>query len=62
MAYQDTGLSRRRPQRRQPRRAPTAGNSGGYGLPFAYDPLWRYQTDEPDDPLLAPRSGYYFER
>ncbi|HKI20970.1 MAG TPA: hypothetical protein VKA15_23965, partial [Isosphaeraceae bacterium] len=21
-----------------------SGNSGGYGLPFAYDPLWRYQT------------------
>ena len=22
-------------------------NSGGYGLPFAYDPLWRYQTVNP---------------
>ncbi len=21
-----------------------SGKSGGYGLPFAYDPLWRYQT------------------
>ncbi len=21
-----------------------SSNSGGYGLPFAYDPLWRYQT------------------
>ena len=21
-----------------------AASSGGYGLPFAYDPLWRYQT------------------
>jgi Prokaryotic N-terminal methylation motif len=21
-----------------------SGNSGGYGLPFAYDPLWRFQT------------------
>ncbi len=23
----------------------TSTASGGYGLPFAYDPLWRYQTD-----------------
>ena len=25
-------------------------NSGGYGLPFAYDPLWRYQTGYYLDP------------
>ena len=24
-----------------------AASSGGYGLPFAYDPLWRYQTINP---------------
>ena len=23
----------------------TSGSGGGYGLPFAYDPLWRWQTD-----------------
>src|SRR5271157_4030469 len=23
----------------------TSGSEGGYGLPFAYDPLWRWQTD-----------------
>ena len=25
----------------------SAQSSGGYGLPFAYDPLWRYQTINP---------------
>ena len=42
------GLLRRRPatagQPRSPGPGPTAAVSGGYGLPFAYDPLWRYQT------------------
>ena len=28
-----------------------AANSGGYGLPFAYDPLWRYQTGYYLDPV-----------
>ena len=28
-----------------------AANSGGYGLPFAYDPLWRYQTGYYLDPI-----------
>ena len=30
-------------------------NSGGYGLPFAYDPLWRHQTLNP----VTGTSGYY---
>ena len=29
----------------------SAANSGGYGLPFAYDPLWRYQTGHYLDPV-----------
>ncbi len=29
----------------------SAANSGGYGLPFAYDPLWRYQTGYYLDPV-----------
>ncbi len=29
----------------------SASSSGGYGLPFAYDPLWRYQT----------QGGYYLD-
>jgi type II secretory pathway pseudopilin PulG len=33
------------------------GNSGGYGLPFAYDPLWRYQTQNPAS-NYGPQ-GYY---
>ena len=28
-----------------------AASSGGYGLPFAYDPLWRYQTGYYLDPI-----------
>ncbi len=32
-----------------------SGNSGGYGLPFAYDPLWRYQTLSPTTGI----NGYY---
>ena len=32
-----------------------SGNSGGYGLPFAYDPLWRYQTLNP----VTGINGYY---
>jgi type II secretory pathway pseudopilin PulG len=28
-----------------------AASSGGYGLPFAYDPLWRYQTGIYLDPI-----------
>ncbi len=34
-----------------------SGNSGGYGLPFAYDPLWRYQTQSSTSPLGP--NGYY---
>jgi prepilin-type N-terminal cleavage/methylation domain-containing protein len=38
-----------------------ASNSSGYGLPFAYDPLWRYQT--PPGPNRVPndqsQTGYY---
>jgi len=37
--------------------------SGGYGLPFAYDPLWRYQTINPLNPQAnGPNQlpgGYY---
>ncbi len=38
--------------------------SGGYGLPFAYDPLWRYQTINPlnaqaNGPAPQPPGGYY---
>lgn len=29
----------------------SAATSGGYGLPFAYDPLWRYQTGYYLDPV-----------
>jgi hypothetical protein len=32
-----------------------SGNSGGYGLPFAYDPLWRYQTVS----TATGTNGYY---
>jgi type II secretory pathway pseudopilin PulG len=36
--------------------------SGGYGLPFAYDPLWRYQTNYPAGVYLfdttAPNNNY----
>jgi len=35
-----------------------SGNSGGYGLPFAYDPLWRYQTQNPNS-LTGTPQGYY---
>ncbi len=35
----------------------SAGNSGGYGLPFAYDPLWRFQTQNPSS-SWGPQ-GYY---
>jgi type II secretory pathway pseudopilin PulG len=35
----------------------TPSNSGGYGLPFAYDPLWRYQTQNPASNYGA--QGYY---
>jgi hypothetical protein len=35
-------------------------NSGGYGLPFAYDPLWRYQTFDARDPTHQPQ-GYYLD-
>ena len=31
--------------------------SGGYGLPFAYDPLWRFQTSLSRHPNLLPRPG-----
>ena len=31
------------------------GQSGGYGLPFAYDPFWRYQTLNP----VTGINGYY---
>ena len=41
-------------------RAPTPGSSGGYGLPFAYDPLWRYQTINPATGHGT--QGYYLER
>ena len=41
-----------------------SGASGGYGLPFAYDPLWRYQTVNPltpqaNGPAPQPPGGYY---
>ena len=35
-----------------------SGNSGGYGLPFAYDPLWRFQTQNPSSQTGTPQ-GYY---
>ncbi len=43
-----------------PRDAPTylgatSGLSGGYGLPFAYDPLWRFQTTS----ATTGTPGYY---
>ena len=34
-------------------------NSGGYGLPFAYDPLWRFQTQNPNTNTTSTQ-GYYF--
>jgi hypothetical protein len=34
-----------------------SGTSGGYGLPFAYDPLWRFQTVNPN----ANTPGYYLD-
>jgi hypothetical protein len=36
-----------------------SGSSGGYGLPFAYDPLWRFQTQNPNS-LTGTSQGYYF--
>jgi len=33
----------------------TSGASGGYGVPFAYDPLWRYQTVS----TMNATNGYY---
>ena len=36
----------------------TAGTSGGYGLPFAYDPLWRFQVQNPNSNTNSPQ-GYY---
>ena len=38
-----------------------SGNSGGYGLPFAYDPLWRYQTPPGTGSVAGDQSpnGYY---
>jgi type II secretory pathway pseudopilin PulG len=35
-----------------------SGTSGGYGLPFAYDPLWRFQTANPNS-LTNSTQGYY---
>src|SRR5262249_17444799 len=40
--------------------------SGGPGLPFAYDPLWRYQTINPlhpqaNGPAPQPPGGYYLD-
>jgi len=37
-----------------------AASSGGYGLPFAYDPLWRYQTGYYLDPVgqTAPEARF----
>ncbi len=36
--------------------------SGGYGLPFAYDPLWRYQTSYPAaPPPPLPPTGVYLD-
>jgi hypothetical protein len=37
-------------------RGANSPNSGGYGLPFAYDPLWRYQTVGPNG-----TNGYYLD-
>ena len=38
-----------------------SGSSGGYGLPFAYDPLWRYQTPPGTGSVPSDQSttGYY---
>jgi hypothetical protein len=38
-----------------------SGNSGGYGLPFAYDPLWRYQVNFPTGYYLDPIGQTTFE-
>ena len=37
------------------------GTTGGYGLPFAYDPLWRYQTPPGSGaiPNDLSQNGYY---
>jgi type II secretory pathway pseudopilin PulG len=35
-----------------------SGNTGGYGLPFAYDPLWRFQVQNPNSLTKSPQ-GYY---
>lgn len=38
----------------------SSNDSGGYGLPFAYDPLWRFQTDYYLDPIgqTAPEARF----
>ncbi len=45
--HRATGRTTRRRRQLESRLAPIRCNSGGYGLPFAYDPLWRYQTVSP---------------
>ena len=39
----------------------SSGTTGGYGLPFAYDPLWRYQTLSPTTGINGYYSGDTFE-
>ncbi len=52
------GIRRNPPQHDCCHRAHNSGNSGGYGLPFAYDPLWRFQTQNPNS-LTGTAQGYY---